>query len=141
MTTEQAELIRKSFDAMGLARRRIADLCYHRLFELAPEARSLFPDDMERQQLKLMDMIAALVAALDQRELFQSLITQSGRQHAGFGVQPSQYVAFGEALLWSLEQEFGTSFTPELKEAWRALYATVQEKMLQAGTPKVRQKK
>jgi hemoglobin-like flavoprotein len=141
MTTEQAELIRKSFDAMGLARRRIADLCYHRLFELAPEARSLFPDDMERQQLKLMDMIAALVAALDQRELFQSLITQSGRQHAGFGVQPSQYAAFGEALLWSLEQEFGTSFTPELKEAWRALYATVQEKMLQAGTPKVREKK
>jgi hemoglobin-like flavoprotein len=141
MTTEQAELIRKSFDAMGLARRRIADLCYQRLFELAPEARSLFPDDMERQQLKLMDMIAALVAALDQRELFQSLITQSGRQHAGFGVQPSQYAAFGEALLWSLEQEFGTSFTPELKEAWRALYATVQEKMLQAGTPKVREKK
>ena len=38
MTPEQAELIRKSFDAMGLARRRIADLCYQRLFGLAPEA-------------------------------------------------------------------------------------------------------
>ena len=67
---EQAELIRKSFDAMGLARRRIADLCCQRLFELAPDARSLFPDDVEQQQLKLMDMIAALVGALDQRELF-----------------------------------------------------------------------
>jgi len=48
-------------------------------------------------------------------------------------VQPSQYVAFGEALLWTLEHEFGTSFTPELKEAWRTLYATVQQKMLQVS--------
>ena len=133
MTPEQAELIRKSFDAMWPMRRSIAGLCYGRFFELAPDARALFPRDMERQQLKLMDMIAALVGALDERELFQSLITQSGRQHAGFGVQPSQYAALGEALIWSLEKQFGASFTPELREAWEALYATVQDAMLRAG--------
>jgi hemoglobin-like flavoprotein len=85
---------------------------------------------MERQRLKLMDMIAALVGALDQQEMFQSPIEHSGRLHAGFRVQPSQYVAFGEALIWALERQFGTAFTPELKEAWRALYATVQAQML-----------
>jgi hemoglobin-like flavoprotein len=135
MTPEQADLIRKSFDAMWPKHRSIADLCYGRFFELAPEARDLFPRDMERQLLKLMDMIAALVGALDQHELFQSLITQSGRQHAGFGVQPSQYAALGEALIWSLEQQFGASFTPELRQAWEALYATVQDAMLRAGAP------
>jgi hypothetical protein len=41
--------------------------------------------------------------------------------------------AFGEALLWSLERHFGAAFTPELREAWRALYATVQAEMLRAG--------
>jgi hemoglobin-like flavoprotein len=133
MTPEQADLIRKSFDTMWTMHRSIAVLCYGRFFKLAPEARSLFPRDMERQQLKLMNMIAALVGALDQRELFQSLITNSGRQHAGFGVQPSQYVALGEALIWSLEQQFGASFTPELREAWEELYATVQDAMLRAG--------
>ena len=30
-------------------------------FELAPDAQRLFPSDMERQHLKLMDMIAAIV--------------------------------------------------------------------------------
>jgi hemoglobin-like flavoprotein len=135
MTPEQADLIRKSFDAMWPKHRNIADLCYGRFFKLAPEARDFFPRDMERQQLKLMDMIAALVGALDQRELFQSLITHSGRQHAGFGVQPSQYAALGEALIWSLEQQFGASFTPELREAWESLYATVQDAMLHAGPP------
>jgi hemoglobin-like flavoprotein len=133
MTLEQAALIRTSFDATWSRRRALADLCYSRLFELAPETRRLFADDMERQRLKLMDMLAALVGALDQRELFQSLITHSGQQHAELGVQPSQYAAFGEALIWSLEQQFGAAFTPELRDAWRALYATVRDEMLRAG--------
>ena len=133
MTPEQAELVRKSFDTMWLMRRSVAALCYDRFFELAPEARSLFPSDMERQHLKLMDMIAALVGTLDQQELFQSLITHSGRQHARFGVQRSQYAALGEALIWSLERELGASFTPELRDAWKALYAGVQDAMLRAG--------
>jgi hypothetical protein len=60
-------------------RRSIAVLCYGRFFKLVPEARGLFPRDMERQQLKLMDMIAALVGALDQRELFQSTVQVAQR--------------------------------------------------------------
>jgi hemoglobin-like flavoprotein len=133
MTPEQAALIRKSFDATWPVRRTLADLCYSRFFELAPDARGMFPNDMERQRLKLMDMIAALVGALDQRELFQSLITHSGRQHAGFGVKPAQYIAFGEALIWSFERQFGAAFTPDLRDAWTALYAIVQDAMVQAG--------
>ena len=133
MTPEQIDLIRESFDAMWPMRRDIAELCYGRLFELAPDARGLFPGDMERQRIALMDMIAALVGSLDDRPLFQSLTTYSGRRHARFGVQPSHYVAFGEALMWSLECKFGASFTPELRASWRALYATVQVKMLRAA--------
>jgi hemoglobin-like flavoprotein len=133
MTPEQAALVRTSFDAMWPIRRKLADLFYSRFFELVPEARRLFPADMEEQRLKLMDMIAAIVGALDQRELFQSLITHSGRQHAGYGVTPAQYAAFGEALIWSLERQFGAAFTLELREAWSALYGAVRDEMLRAG--------
>ena len=133
MTPDQVALIKKSFDAIWPVHRQIADLCYRRLFEVDPAARDLFHNDMERQRLKLMDMLAALVGALDQQELFQSLIKNSGRLHAGFGVLPSQYTAFGEALIWSLERQFGASFTPELREAWRVLYATVKTEMLRAA--------
>src|SRR5258705_685196 len=133
MTPEQIDLIRKSFDAMWSMRGDIADLCYSRFFELAPDARGLFPSDMERQRVKLMDMIAALVGSLDQRALFQSIVTHSGRQHARFGVRPSHYDAMGEALMWSLDCKFGASFTPELRASWRALYAMVQVEMLTCG--------
>ena len=133
MTPEQVDLVRKSFDAMWPMRRDFADLCYRRFFELAPDTRALFSSDTERQRLKLMDMIAALVGSLDQRELFESLVTYSGRQHAKFGVQPSHYAAMGEALMWSLECQFGASFPPELRASWRALYATVQAEMIRAA--------
>ena len=133
MTPEQVDLIRKSFDAIWPMNRDIADLCYSRLFELAPDARALFTSDMERQRGKLMDMIAALVGSVDQPALFQSLAAHSGRQHARFGVQPSHYAALGEALIWSLECKCGASFTPELRESWRALYTTVQVEMLRTG--------
>src|SRR5262249_33050599 len=61
MTPEQIDLVRKSFDALWPFRRRLAEQFYGRFFELAPDTRRLFPNDMERQQLKLMDTIAAIV--------------------------------------------------------------------------------
>ena len=99
MTPKQIELVRKSFDALWPFRRKLAEQFYGRFFELAPDTRRLFPNDMERQQLKLMDTIAAIVGTLDERELFQSIISHTGRKHADFGVQTSHFTAFGEALI------------------------------------------
>jgi hemoglobin-like flavoprotein len=134
MTHEQADLIRQSFDAIWPVRRKLADQFYRRFFELAPDAQVLFSIDMERQHLKLMDMIAAIVGALDNHEIFQSIIVQSGRRHAQFGATPAHFAAFGDALIWGLERQFGAAFTPELKEAWTMLYANVQGEMLRAGS-------
>jgi hemoglobin-like flavoprotein len=133
MTPEQVGLIQRSFDAIWPIRRKLAGSFYSRFFELAPDTQRLSANDLERQHLKLMDMIAAIVGALDKRELFQSLITHSGRQHAQFGVKSSHFVAFGDALIWSLEQQFGPAFTPGLREAWIALYDAVQYKMMRAA--------
>jgi hypothetical protein len=44
--------------------------------------------------------------------LFESLFTHLGRHHAKFGVQPSQYIAMGEALMWGLECKFGRRLPP-----------------------------
>lgn len=88
---------------------------------------------MERQYLKLMDMIAAIVGSLDKREMFQSIISHSGRQHAQFGATPLHFAALGDALIWGLEQQLGAAFTPEMKEAWIRLYDDVQREMMRAG--------
>ena len=132
VTADQIELVRKSFDGLWPGRRKLAELFYSRFFELAPDSRRLFPDSMEKQNLKLMDALAAMVGALDQREIFQSVITHSAHQHAQFGATPSHFIAFGEALMWGLQQQLGPAFTPELREAWSTLYDTMQSKMVRA---------
>ena len=137
MTPEQIDLVRKSFDAMWPFRRKLAEQFYGRFFELAPDTRRLFPNDMERQQLKLMDTIAALVGTLDRRELFQSIISHTGRKHADLGVQTSHFAAFGEALIWGLQQQFGPAFTPEMRQAWVVLYDAVQDDMMRAAQKQI----
>src|SRR5262245_43716511 len=133
MTPEQIDLVRKSFDALWPFRRKLAERFHSRFFELAPDTRRLFPNDMERQQLKLMDTIAAIVGTLDQREIFQSIITQPACKHADFGVQASHFVAFGEALIWGLQQQLGPAFTPEMQRAWIVLYDAIQAEMMRAA--------
>ena len=133
MTPEQIDLVRKSFDALWPYRRRLAEQFYGRFFELAPDTRRLFPDDMEKQQLKLMDTLAAIVGTLDQREIFQSIISHTGRKHAEFGVQKSHFVAFGDALIWGLQRQFGPEFTPEMQQAWIVLYDAIQAEMMRAA--------
>jgi hemoglobin-like flavoprotein len=88
---------------------------------------------MERQYLKLMNTIAAIVGALDNRALFQSLVGHTARQHAQFGVTASQLAAFGEALISGLEEQFGTAFTSELRGAWTELYEDVRTEMVKAA--------
>jgi hypothetical protein len=58
MTPEQVNLITQSFDEMWPIRRNLAVRFNARFFEIAPDAQRLFPKDMERLHLKLMDTIA-----------------------------------------------------------------------------------
>jgi hemoglobin-like flavoprotein len=62
-----------------------------------------------------------------------SIIRHTARQHPRFGVTSSQLAAFGDSLIWSLEQQFCSAFTPELRQAWIALYEAVQTEMISAG--------
>jgi hypothetical protein len=80
-----------------------------------------------------MDMMAAIIGALDKQELFQSITTYAGLRHARFGAKPAHFSAFGDALIWSLEQQFGASFNPDLRAAWLTLYDAVRNKMITAA--------
>ena len=137
MTPEQIDLVRTSFDALWPFHQKLAEQFYGRFFELAPDSRRLFPTDMEKQQLKLMDTIATIVGALDQREIFRSIINHTGRKHSQFGVQKFHFVAFGDALIWGLQQHFGPAFTPELKQAWIVLYDAIQAEMMRAARTQI----
>lgn len=123
MTSEEVELVRESWRRLGPEGERASQLFYDRLFELHPESRQLFAGtDLPAQGRKLMDMIGGIVGSLDAPLEAIPEVAALGRRHVSYGVQDRDYASVGAALLWTLEQLLGDSFTPELHDAWAEAY-------------------
>jgi hemoglobin-like flavoprotein len=74
MTPEQVNLVKESFWKILPIAGVAADLFYDRLFEIAPEVRPLFPDDLVAQKKKLMAMLAVAVTNLHQVDKIASAV-------------------------------------------------------------------
>ena len=130
MTPLQKSLVRQTFAAVVPIADQAAAMFYGRLFELNPSLRPLFKIDMRDQGKKLMQMIGFCVGKLDALDELVPIVKSLGARHVGYGVVESDYAAVGAALLWTLEQGLGPAFTPEVKDAWAAVYGVLSGTML-----------
>ena len=130
VTNTQKVFVQESFAAVMPIADDAAALFYRRLFELDPSLERMFKGDMTEQRRKLMQMLTAAVKGLDRLDQLVPVVEDLGRRHAGYGVADSHYDTVGAALLWTLEKGLGNAFTPEVKDAWIAVYG------LLAGTMK-----
>ena len=107
-----------------------AALFYDRLFEIAPQVKPMFPDDMTEQRRKLMMMLAAVVNGLGNLESILPAASALAKRHAGYGATAEHYPVVGAALLWTLEQGLGDGWTPDLADAWSTAYGTLSGYMI-----------
>src|SRR5919199_37623 len=122
MNAEQIMLVQTSFAQVLPIADTAAALFYGRLFELDPSLRPMFRGDMHEQGRKLMSMLRLVVKGLDRLEQIVPAIQSLGRRHVGYGVQDEHFATVGAALLWTLEQGLGASFTPAVRDAWTEAY-------------------
>jgi hemoglobin-like flavoprotein len=130
MTPRQKVLVKETFAKVVPIADKAAALFYGRLFETAPSLRALFTGDMTAQGRKLMQMIGTCVGQLDDLDRLVPAVKELGRKHADYHVSTADYAIVGAALLWTLEQGLGPAFTPEVKDAWTAVYQTLSSTML-----------
>lgn len=133
MTPQQIALVRSSFAEVSPIADSAAKLFYSRLFELDPSLRPLFRNSLDAQGSKLMNMIAGAVCLLDQPEKLMPVVRNLGRRHTGYGVEDGHYETVGTALLWTLEKGLGAAFTPEVENAWIAVYGVLADNMKMAA--------
>ena len=133
MRPEQVDLVKGSFATLLPVADEVGKLFYERLFALDPTLRPLFNGDMAAQSRSLMRMIAVAVNGLDRLETIVPAVKALGLRHAGYGVVDAHYATVGEALLWTLEQRLGESFTPETSAAWSAAYGLLAQTMQSAA--------
>jgi hemoglobin-like flavoprotein len=133
VTPAQKTLVQASFVSIATIADDAAVLFYQRLFELDPSLRPMFRGDMAEQRKKLMQMITAAVKGLDRLEQLVPVVQDLGRRHVGYGVEDRHYETVGKALIWTLEAGLGRAFTPDVKDAWIAVYTLLATTMQNAA--------
>jgi hemoglobin-like flavoprotein len=135
LNARQIQIVKTTWQQVLPIRAAAADLFYGRLFELAPEVRPMFKRDIHAQGAMLMATLAAVVDHLERLDAVLPTAQALARRHVGYGVRAEHYPVVGQALLWTLEQGLGQTFTPSVREAWAAAYATLADAMTRAAYP------
>src|SRR5277367_93351 len=130
MTPDQAKLVQQSFSKVAPISDQAAILFYDRLFEVAPQVKSMFPADMSEQRKKLMATLAVVVGGLGNLTSILPAASALAKRHVAYGAKPEHYPVVGAALLWTLEKGLGDGWTPDVAEAWKAAYGTLSGFMI-----------
>lgn len=134
MTRDEIELLRTTFAELAPIRAQAARLFYARLFEVAPDVRPMFSEDLAAQGARLMGAVARVIDGLDRPDELRADLAALGRRHAGYGVEPRHYRLAGDTLLWTLETSLGEFFTPAAQRAWTAAFDVMAAAMMEAAT-------
>ena len=133
MNPDRIRLVQASWQQVLPIRDAAADLFYSRLFELAPDVRALFKRDIHVQGAMLMRTLDTVVGALDRLDDVLPVARQLAVRHVGYGVRAEHYDVVGQALLWTLAQGLGASFTPAVRQAWSEAYGALAGVMIEAA--------
>jgi hemoglobin-like flavoprotein len=106
MTPKQVALVQDSFAKVALSE-AAAVLFYDRLFDIAPQMKAMFPEDMIEQRRKLMAMLAGVVKGLGNLEQVLPTASALAKRHVSYGAKAEHYPVVGAALLWTLEKGLG----------------------------------
>jgi hemoglobin-like flavoprotein len=130
MTPDQVKLVQQSFSKVAPISDQAATLFYNRLFEIAPQVKSMFPSDLTEQRKKLMATLAVVVNGLSDLPAILPAASALAKRHVGYGAKPEHYPVVGAALLWTLEKGLGADWTPDVASAWTTAYGTLSGFMI-----------
>lgn len=138
MTQKQIELVKSTWSVVAaMDHVVVGGLFYNRLFEIAPQVKSMFHNPISGQSKKLLAMVNYVIIKLDRLDDILGEVAKLAQRHTGYGVKPSHYAIVGEALLWTLEQGLGDKWNEETRDSWGACYTILSNAMIAASGEEV----
>ena len=129
MTDLQIAIVQTTWKTLLPRAEEVVSEFFDRLFQANPELRSMFKENMAPQYQQLSAAIATTVQGLDDLEALKPALRELGRRHVVYGVKSQHYQAVGTALITTLEESLGDSFTDESKRAWADFYDSLAQAM------------
>ncbi|HVO52090.1 MAG TPA: globin domain-containing protein [Thermoanaerobaculia bacterium] len=122
MTREEIGLVQESFNRLRPIPRGVGRAFYETLFTLDPSLKSLFKGDLDAQGAMFVSALGLAVAGIDDAHAGERPLRDLGARHAPYGLTEAHYATFREALVRTLRDQLGASFTDAHAAAWRAAF-------------------
>lgn len=117
------EVVRKSCAALPSDSVLLTQEFYKQLFDMAPQARPLFPEDMTGQNERLLKAILMAVNHLDRPEMVELQLRRWGAIHRHkYGITNDLYVYVAHSLVRALRALNGGYLETTVASCWMAVY-------------------
>jgi len=125
--------IKETFRYVADAGDKAVGFFYGQLFIRQPHLRQLFPPAMDQQRDRLFRALGRIVESLSTPDEMAAYLSQLGRDHRKYQVEPEMYEAVGAALLATLRAFARDAFTREAEDAWTQVYVAGSSLMIKAA--------
>ncbi|MDP5218759.1 globin domain-containing protein [Ruegeria sp. 2205SS24-7] len=136
LSSDDIDAIRTSFIQMSADLDRAGAVFYERLFEIAPETKDMFLEDMSVQATKLMSTLGLVISQLQNTQELTPVVSDLALRHLAYGVKREHYELVRQALIEMLETLLDGSDEGRALRAWAQAYDGLATVMIEAAYPK-----
>ncbi|MGP9798566.1 NO-inducible flavohemoprotein [Halomonas sp. 86] len=134
LTPAQEQIIAATAPVVAEHLDTITQRFYPLMFERYPEVKSLFNQTHQQnggQPRALAGSILAYVQVRQNPETARRIMETVVNKHISLDIQPHQYPIVGECLMEAIGEVLGDAVTPEVADAWGALYQELAELLIE----------
>lgn len=139
LNEEQVRLINWSWEALSSKPKSMIRF-YDHLFDISPETRHFFPDDITKQSEKIGYSIGFIVDNLSKLHDIKDEIEALGRFHNKLHIEPNNYINVKVAFIKTIQEYLGESYHDEIGKAWDLALSYVSDLMI-TSSPKKKKKR
>ena len=130
LSVTDVNLLRGSFDRLRPLGVSATHLFYDRLFDEAPQRRSIFGETIDTQAQKLWESLEFVFDTLDDPQNLDPALRKLGAHHAQFNLEQADYDLVSSILIDLVSGTLGQEWTEAHANVWRDLMAHVSKTMM-----------
>ncbi len=130
MTQTQIDTIKSTWIRLIAFSENFGQVFYPKLFAYYPELETLFKERQETQGKKLFMLVALVVTKIDKLDQLKEEVFNLAKRHITYQVRPEYFAMFGRVFIEGIDEMLKKP-KQEVLDAWKLLYDTVSEAMIE----------
>ena len=118
----EMNLIQRDWEALAGKRMQFTHAFYERLFERHPHYRDLFPEALDSQMEKMVEMFSSICRFADHTDLVRPYLHSIGFAHRGMGLAAQDVENFKRAFVDTLAELCAERWDDGHATAWNAAF-------------------